>query len=142
MKNKNLYKKKLGVKGFTLVEVLVAMTVLTILVVCFTFTYGWSSENIFLMGEKSRAIANAQEAIERLYVNIDDEVGLKRVDSPDELFAYDENETGNYYVKSNVSYMLEGKEVEGYKVIAVVFYKNGERNVKISSFIMKDTSKS
>jgi prepilin-type N-terminal cleavage/methylation domain-containing protein len=141
MNEKGLYKKILDVKGFTLVEVLAAMAVLTIIVVCFTFVYGWSFENIFLMGDKSKAVATAQETLERLYLDINDEdVGLKRVDSPDELYTYSETESGNFYVEDNVTYTLEGEEVEGYKVTAVVFYKNGERNTAISTYIMKDTS--
>ncbi len=139
IKYKNLYKKNTIEKGFSLVEVLVAMAILTIIVVCFTFAFGWSFENIFLMGDKSKAAAKAQETIERLYVNIDDdEVGLRRVDSTDELYNY--YEPGNYYIEPGVDYTLEDEEVEGYKVTAVVFYKNGERNVTFNTFISNATS--
>ncbi|WP_347487622.1 prepilin-type N-terminal cleavage/methylation domain-containing protein [Desulfoscipio sp. XC116] len=141
MKRKGLYQKGTCIKGFTLVEVLVAMAILTITVVCFTFVFGWNYENIFLMGDKSKAVAKAQESIERLYVDINDnDVGLKRIYNPNELYIYDETEPGNYYIEDNVTFALEGKEVEGYKVTVIVFYKNGERNAKISSYIMKDTS--
>ena len=138
MKKNNFFKKMLGIKGFSLVEVLVAITVLTITIVSFTFVYGWSFENIFLMGEKSTAVAKAQNALERMYINInDDKIDLQRVISPDDLYTY--SESGNYYVEENVTYTLEEDEdVVGNKVTVVVFYKNGERHVSLSAFILNE----
>jgi prepilin-type N-terminal cleavage/methylation domain-containing protein len=133
---KNCFYKKTGIKGFTLMEVLVAMAILTIIVVCFTFVYGWSFENIFLMGDKSKVVATAQKTFERLYIDINDNnVELKPVDNKDDLYVYSATEPGNYYVEDNVTFTLEDEVVQGYKVTAVVFYRNGERNATVSTFI-------
>ncbi|RYD04362.1 hypothetical protein N752_13390 [Desulforamulus aquiferis] len=142
MKSKPLNKPATG--GFTLLEVLVAMALFTIFILAFIFVYGWSFENTFLMGEKSRAVAKAQEVVERLYIDINDpNIDLNRVTNPDDLYVY--NEKGNYYVKEAVKYAMdvgyeEDKVVEGYNVTTVVFYKGGARYVEISNFILKEST--
>jgi len=120
-------------KGFSLVEVLVALTVLVILIGAFANFLGWSVTSIFDDGQKTRAIAEAEKKLERLYYSMDNYASDQEyVGNCNEVTVKDPNRIRNFCVEE-VTHV--GGNVEGYNVTVVVFYKNGERYVSISSFI-------
>ncbi len=119
-------------KGFSLVEVLVAMAVLTILVVSFTIFFGWNITSIFETGQRSQAVAEAEKKLEKLHYSMDNYASDPEYVSSEDVLVKDPDRDRNFCVEE-VTY-VDGS-VEGYNVTVVVFYKNGERYVSLSSFI-------
>ena len=76
-------------KGFTIVEVLVAMALLSLAAVAFIALMSFSVSSIFLAGEKSEKIFDAQGEIEsEISAQLpsgDDEVKINFPDSADDL---------------------------------------------------------
>lgn len=118
-------------KGFTLVEILVSLTILTILAVAFTAFFSWNAFSIFKAGDQSRAVAKAEEKLEKLHFSIENYASDLEYEECQDVYTYYARER-NFCV-DEVDY-VDGK-VEGCKVTVVVFYQNGERYVSISSFI-------
>ncbi|NLX91073.1 MAG: prepilin-type N-terminal cleavage/methylation domain-containing protein [Firmicutes bacterium] len=137
-------KSKSAEQGLTLIEVIVAMAVLSLVVAAFTQLMGWSFTNIFYQGEKSKAIAAGTEKIEQLGHIINTsaapEDGLQ---NDNEWVAQYENlfdknlpkERRFYYEK--VNYSLNETPVNGYKVTVVVFYEDFKFYVLFEDFINK-----
>ncbi|MTI81180.1 MAG: type II secretion system protein [Firmicutes bacterium] len=117
-------------KGFTLVELLVAIAVLTILTISFTTFFGWSITSIFEDGQKSKAVAEAEKKLEKLYFSMDGyDSDSEYVSNPENVETYQNRDMNFSVEEANV----EG--VDGYNVTVVVFYQDGERHVTLSSFI-------
>lgn len=122
-------------QGFTLVEVLVAMVVLTIIVIAFTAFFGWNVTSIFDTGEKSRAIAKAESKLEKLYGSMENyKNDPDYVDNCENVSIRTGSRDCNFCVTKE-AYNFQGSSVDGYNVQVVVFYSNGERHVSLSSFI-------
>ncbi|ABO49579.1 hypothetical protein Dred_1044 [Desulforamulus reducens MI-1] len=131
-------------KGFTLVELLVALAILAILIVAFTTFFGWNITSILETGKRSEAIANAEKKLEELYYKEDRELYFTNktylndptegeyVEDPDNINSYD-GRNRKFCVEPYVSGV-----VKGYTVTVVAFYQNGQRHVTISSFIEAD----
>jgi prepilin-type N-terminal cleavage/methylation domain-containing protein len=129
-------------KGFSLVEVMVALAILSILAVAFIQLMGWSFTSIFYEGEKSKAIASAKEKQEELAAmgNLED-INLSDPEyvSSGNLLVYNETvplKRRFYYFADTRP--IEDEEVDGYEIAVVVFYGEGKFHVKITNFIWKD----
>lgn len=144
-------------KGFSLVEVIVSMAILSILAVAFLPLFGTSFANIFLFGEREGATSYASDKLELLYAGqpFASEGELKGVldngangqdCSGGDLYDYDSGYDFNFCVEEttqpidNYGSVIEPGEglLEGYKVTIVVFYNNGESHIELSSFIRGD----
>jgi len=144
-------------KGFTLVEVIVSMAILALIATAFVPLFGFSFTNIFSYGERDKAMSVASDIMEELYATqpfseeskiadfINDDLDLEdldgnkiagnEVDNENELRDdYDNKNVFNYLVKDN-NMEINGTEINGYEVTIVVFYKNGERHVTLTSFV-------
>lgn len=136
-------------KGMTLVEVLVAMVILLILVVAFTSFIGWNFTSIFIMGEKSKAIASAMEKTDQLYALVwnagdpttaeyllkNPEMGWK--EAYEDIFDGTDGIPEYYYEKRTVE-VEDGSYIsyeEGFEVTVVVSYREGMHHVELESFI-------
>ncbi|KAF1086571.1 hypothetical protein SPSYN_00290 [Sporotomaculum syntrophicum] len=124
-------------KGFSLVEVMVALIVLVIMVGAFVNFFGWSITSIFADGEKTRAVAEAEKKLEHLHNSMDNYyTDTEYVNDYNDVFIKYPDRVRNFCVEEVTR--LNGI-VEGYNVTVVVFYHNGERHVSVSSFIEGET---
>lgn len=120
-------------KGFSLVEVLVALAILVILVAAFTNFFSWNIISIIDNGQKSQAVAEAEKKLEQLYYSMDNYVDdPEYVSNCNDILVKQPDRNCNFCVEE-VTY-IDG-DVEGYNVTVVVFYKNGERHVDIHDFV-------
>ncbi|MEG6522548.1 prepilin-type N-terminal cleavage/methylation domain-containing protein [Desulfotomaculum sp. 1211_IL3151] len=152
----SLIKKQISNKGMTLVEVLISITILSIIVVAFTNLLGWSTSNIFTMGVKSQAVATAMEITDRIghkvAITKKPEQGIAALEGDaDWVGSEDFNDlyTEESKTKEHVFYYdakykeVEdeiGSEIEGYEVTVVVFYEEAKYHVKLESFILQPKS--
>ena len=140
-------------KGFTLIEVMAAVTILLILLIAFVYLIGWNFTSIFMMGEKSQAIASTKEKIDLLDYMIRNSNDLANdLNSDSECVTRDNLLTGSpvanerrfcYEVfdddnPKQVEYDGEIEEIKGYEVTVVVFYNEGDSHVEFTSFTEKD----
>ncbi|GAB6182081.1 hypothetical protein JCM14036_34000 [Desulfotomaculum defluvii] len=127
-------------KGFTLVELLISMAVLTILIVAFTTFFSWNTTSIFETGERDKALANAENVLEELFYKEDQEGYFTNGTYLEELELVPYEEVADYKNRDrNIFVEPYSSETEnGYSVTVVVFYQNGQRHVTISSFIEAD----
>jgi len=131
-------------KGLTLVEVLVAMAILSLVVVAFTQLMSWSFTNIFIQGNKSKATAAAAEKIDFLtYVISTSDTPEDVMESDDEWVAqfddlFDMELPGErrFYYEA-VENSLNETIVDGYNVTVVVFYQDYKFHVLFEQFIDK-----
>ena len=105
---------------------MVAMAVLTILIIAFSALFGWNITSIFDSGQRTKAIAEAEKKLERLYYSMDNYDSDPEYVSRESVFDY-QNRERNFCVE---------EETNGYNVTVVVFYHNGERHVAIPAFIL------
>ncbi len=120
--------------GFSLVELVVAMTVLSILVAAFATFFGWNLTSVFEDGQKSKAIARAGDKLERMsssMENYEESIpGLELyVENYENVFTY-QNCDLNFYVKE----VIEPDDLD-YNVTVVAFYLDGERYVSFHKYI-------
>ena len=141
----NLLKKQNSNKGMTLVEVLVAITILLILVIAFTNLIGWNFTNIFIMGEKSKAIAKAMEKIDQLKAivgnAVDSDGAIAAMQNTDigwveseDLLDETTKECVFYFETKNEE--VNGTMVNGCEVTVVVYYQDYKFHIKLDSFIL------
>ncbi len=136
-------------KGFSLIEVIVAVSVLVILAFAFVPLFSTSFANIYTYGNKDQAMTFASDQLEILYASqpfseVADITNLlqsedgQEISSSDDLYIYDQNYSFNYRIVDSFTPIDGNNSVEGYSVTIVVFYHGGERHVEISSFIRGD----
>lgn len=127
-------------KGFTLVEVILSMAILSIIAASFFAVFSTSFVSIFSSGDKSEAISLSAKNLEYLYANQPFESGNalalyldgNRVEDDSELFVYDGSDF-NYLITEYTP--VDG--VVGFRVRIVSFYQDGERYVKLTSFFRR-----
>lgn len=138
-------KSKSAEQGLTLIEVIVAMAILSLVVAAFTQLMGWSFTNIFYQGQKSKAIAAGTEKIELLaYIITTSAAPEDDLQNDNEWVAQYEDlldknlsmERRFYYSKED--YSLNGTTINGYKVTVVVFYEDFKFHVLFEDFISKE----
>ena len=131
--------------GLTLVEVIIAMTILVIIAAAFVPLFSTSFAHIFTYGHKDRAMANASELFEELYAKqpfadddeIKDILGNEHNVEESNLTNYDDKDY-NYYIDESFQPITGATDVEGFKVTIVYFYQDGEKYVQLSSFVRGD----
>ncbi len=131
--------------GFTLVEVLIAMAVLSIVILSFTQVLGFSVTGIFNEGEKSRALAEAREKTDDLFYLVasaatpEDAMAGMEADAEWVAAADDLYDTANPAVRrfcyEPTSNVVNGVTVEGYNVTVVIYYRDFQSKVELESFI-------
>lgn len=123
-------------KGFTMVEVLISMAIISLLAMSFIPLFSSSLVNIFSYGERERAMTAASDIMEHLYARqpFDEEDDIEY--EIDELI--NENNENNKYEDFSFDDEIDKEvieDVEGYKVTIEVKYQNEERKVTLTSFV-------
>jgi prepilin-type N-terminal cleavage/methylation domain-containing protein len=138
-------KRMTGRGGMTLIEVMVAVVLLSLILIAVITLTNVSITGIYGSGEKNRAIAAAMEKSDQVYYTI-----INAADS-DRAEEYVKNIIGyvesGLYLSSLVSepqfycekgtYEVDGHYSEGFDVIVVVYYNGGRNHVEIRSFVLK-----
>jgi len=101
-------------KGFALIELIIAMTILLIIIFSFTTLFTTSFSGIFGAGDRSEALFKAQEKIDR-------EISSGLNDNNDELIVYFGSE--------------HQITVDGEKKVIDHDYDNDERNITLMYFL-------
>jgi prepilin-type N-terminal cleavage/methylation domain-containing protein len=128
-------------QGMTLIEIVIALAILSILVLSFFLIFTTSFAHIFRMGSKTSAMSDAQEVIDAVYISRDtseayldairDEDFLKLTDCVDlPNYAYDGTHRFVYCVGSET--LVDSVMTT---VTVKVFYGNGSESVVLSSVI-------
>ncbi len=136
--------------GFTLIEVLVSLSILGVMVVCYLSLYTTSFINAYSMGRHTDVMATASAQMEVLTANepltfngIRDVLGTvdlkgNHVVDKAHMYVYHSNTDFNFHLDPvSMNPHLETK-IDGYVVTIVVPYNGGERNVTLTSFIKGD----
>lgn len=140
--------------GFTLIEVVLSVAILSIFILVITQFMGISVTNIFLKGEQSKALAAAEDKMEKIYAAAEDagastdltdyndlkksEDGWIDCSDDDDVDAVLVNgaDYSPIYCLQNVTNLNEdGGEATGTQVTVVAFYHNGQHKVKLTNFI-------
>lgn len=140
-----LRRKEYDNRGMTLVEVIVAVALLSIVLIAVITLTDVTTTGIFASGAKSKAIAAAMEKADQIYYLV---TSAKSADQAEANMRSSKGwvESGNYlseaisepqfyYVKR--SYEVDGFYSEGFDVTVVVFYNKGRNHVEIQSFVLK-----
>ncbi len=119
--------------GFTLIEIMVSLTVLSIILASFLSFFTTSFIHVYSLGRNTNAMARATAQMELLIANspltfdeINDILEKNVVDSSTVLDFHVDPVSMNPYLTSIV---------DGHIVTIVVGYNNSERNVQLTSFI-------
>lgn len=143
----NMFNQLKDKKGFTLVEVIIAMAILGIITISIITVFSSSFSNIFSMGNRSKAIAVASQKLEVLYtipISMRDSTTIKNTLLDDETIFVEGDETLLYQQsdKNLTRFKIQPKKLMdyngekiGYEITIVVFYQNGQRHVTLNTFI-------
>ena len=125
-------------KGITLIEILVTIAILGIIVVAFggAFVNGYST--VFAMGNKTKAMVSAQEAMDLAYkngkTNINSSLTGISVDKTATDFSYSPSSTVQHKISTQNVVFPYGTVVFT-KLTIRVYYQNGNREVDLTSYI-------
>lgn len=121
-------------KGFTLLEVIVSIFIISLVAVTLLTIFASAYTTIFVMGGKTKAVNEAQTFIEAYYFN------PSSIDSTwKQVITESDNIMLTTYSGFSKVYKIEDIEDEVYnvqnlkKVTVVVYYKNNSMKVQISS---------
>ena len=125
-------------KGFTLIEVIVSVVILSILAVSFVPLFGFSFTNIFSYGERDKAMSVASNIMEELYAEqpLEEEFSvtdIAGIEDNNDYFIY--NGENEFKLEKDEVLVVDSADITGYKATIEVPYKNGERHVKLTSFV-------
>lgn len=124
--------------GFTLIEVIISIVMLSIILLTFLTVFSTSSINVFNSGNKNSAMNLASDTMELLYSS------QPYIDSNslvDRLKALGGNHTqplSENYAEKTFNFSVQDATlmgIKGYNVTIVAFYKNGQRHVELTSFV-------
>lgn len=131
-------------KGLTLLEVIISLAIFGILIAGFIRFFGDSFVSMVSYGNKSKAVLEASEVMEKSYSGeialdkADDLEGMggEHVENPlsSELYRKTEEQKFNFYIE-DVNLDIDGNTVEGKNLNVIWFYEDGNRYVRLSSFI-------
>lgn len=142
-----IYKYIKEQKGLTLIEVIIALAILGIITVSIITVFSNSFSNIFSLGNRSKALAEASRRMEILYTIPVEERSVDTIKNTlmDATTFYVEGETALYQSTSEniVRFMITPKtllqdhdeENTGFGITIVVFYQNGGRRVTLDTFL-------
>jgi prepilin-type N-terminal cleavage/methylation domain-containing protein len=124
----------------TLLEVVIALAILSILVLGFFLIFTASFAHIYRMGTKTAAMSYAQEVVDHIYINRNTSEEFIQDINPGETFL-------RIHCADMDSYTYDGVRVvycvgtetlidtEMTKVTVRVFYKNGDESVILSNIV-------
>lgn len=120
------YNKLLDSKGLTLIEVIVALSILLVVTTSFLtlFTNGFST--IFSAGQKTTAVFKAQEVMEGQLAGLPVPSGTV------------ENVTVTEKTSANLSINFDGKIIQVKGKTLEVEYRDNKQNVKFNSFMAEN----
>jgi Tfp pilus assembly protein PilV len=129
-------------KGFMLVEVLVALLVLVIIIASFTHVFSSGVTTIFTMGNKTKAVAQAQAVLDAIY----QDGKLDYTDNNSNLSGFpiaglvDEAAltSQTYNPDKPMYYSIGSQTVSGityHKVTVLVFYQGGKHFATLTALI-------
>ena len=126
-------------KGLTLVEMIVALAILSLIVVIFVNAFGHVFGNIIGMGNKTQAVAEAQAIIDFVYERgeADQSVLMSNFDIKDRV-SYNELRNQSYDPAKPIYYSISNEEVDSVtkqRITVLVYYRNGNRSTILSSLI-------
>lgn len=126
-------------KGMTLIEVMIAIALLAILVSAFVMIFSTSLVNILNFGNKSKAVAYGNQAMEAIYSIQEADQGLIEAElnnmggykalTVDAVHTYASGDF-NYFVQT-----VSNGTNEGYKVTIVYFYRGGDKYIDLETFV-------
>jgi prepilin-type N-terminal cleavage/methylation domain-containing protein len=130
-------------KGFTLIEIILAMAILGIILVAFMGAFSGGFINIITMGNKSKAVAEAQAVIDFMYTEGIDEAVLTSTFDIEGEISYSALETSPYNPAKPIYYGVESETigttppdiVTAQKVKVLVYYQNGKQFVTLTALI-------
>ena len=131
-------------KGMTLIEIVVAVAILGIIMVCLLTIFGSGFATIFKSGYRTNTTMIVQSIVDDLNVQkFADNVAIKTY-----LNGKGYNQVlniSNLIVKvsgKDVNYYIGGLETiantQGYQVTILMFFKNGHDFVKVTSFVIME----
>lgn len=129
-------------KGFSLIELLVALMILSIIIVSFTQVFTSSVTSIFTMGNKTKAVAQAQAVLDGIYQDriLTHTVSGSNLSNFAIAAEVDEATlTSQPYDASNpIYYSVDTQTIAGtnyHRVTVLVFYQNGKHHVTLTALI-------
>ena len=131
-------------EGFTLVEVIVTILLITLVSTILLYLFTDSFKNIVHSGQKDEAISSNSDILDIIY-SLEDTSNISSIASDYNIdnLKY-ESDCNNLTYDSNYSTKfcfteVNGKDgdLAGYNVQVITFYLNGERSVTHTSFIRK-----
>lgn len=137
-------------RGFTLIEIMASIVILSLFVVVLTQFMGISVTDVFHKGEQTTALTLAQDKMEEILSKAEDagatidlynSNALKGISgyvaSKDDLLTNASNPpTTRFCMQSSSNAQSQGT-VQGTLFTVVVFYHNGQYHVEQTSFIAK-----
>lgn len=126
-------------KGMTLIEILIAFLLMSILTSAFLLVFSSGVVNILDFGSRSRALAAANQAMEDVYSIQEPTQGLivgklnalngvQITNSPD-LYTY-KGKDFNYFIQ-----YIDTTVSSGFRVTIVYFFRSGEKFIDLESFV-------
>lgn len=127
--------------GFTLIEVIISIVMLSIVVLSFLTIFSTSSINIFSFGNKNSAMNVASDTMELLYSSQPYSDSSLVVDRLLLLGGKHTEPISHNHAGKNFNFSVKDATllgIDGFNVTIVAFYKNGERYVELTSFVKGD----
>lgn len=126
-------------KGFTLIELILAMAILGIIAISFLYLFTSSTVSLHNAGNLSKATAEVQSLMDKTYT--DGIVYIETLDASDNTISkvLTAGALKNAYVTGEkVRYLVESVTISGKvvpKITMLLFYDSGKRSVVLSSLI-------
>lgn len=123
-------------KGFTLVEVVVSILIVTIVSVGFLVMFTSAYSGFFMLGSRTRAVNEAQSLIETYYTSpasIDTATWKLVTADMTEALLTDPANTGYTHFYKLTSETHNSVPIE--RITVLVFFKNNTKSVTISSLV-------
>lgn len=117
-------------KGFTLIEVIVSIFIISLVAVTLLTIFASAYTTIFVMGGKTKAVNEAQTLIEAYYINPSsiDSTWMLVTTELDDIVLTPISEFSKFY---KIEDWVDNQYIK--KVTAVVYYKSNSKKVQISS---------
>jgi len=126
-------------KGLTLIEIIIALAILGIIMVAFLSGFGSGFASIFTMGNKTKAVAEAQTIVDFIYNEgtINDSQLMSTFDIEGKV-SHADLESSPYNSDKPIYYSVTSQTIGSVtvdRVTVLVFYHGGSRYVTLSALI-------
>jgi Tfp pilus assembly protein PilV len=142
-----MIKKTKGSRGATLLEIIIAISILSIVVISLLNVFNYSIAGIFGSGQRSNIVMDVQDIVDNLQTRNDTSPGLnsqveienyldinyKKVAKTD-LATWDGIHDVNYFVEEKTR-VINGHSSTGFEVTIVKFFSSGKRSVLLTTFV-------